>query len=93
MDFFPAQNKTPNTLIQKDLDTDKYTVIATKLCDKRKDLEDALQDTSIDPAVREEKALALIDAKQNLSVFGVSEIDYQAYLSYKENSSEQMELF
>jgi hypothetical protein len=93
MDIFPTQNKEPNTLIQKDIDAEKYQAIAAKLCTARKKLEDTLQETAITPDLREEKALALTQARQSLQIFGITEIDYQAYLAYQEQESSQLELF
>jgi hypothetical protein len=93
--FLPKQPEQ-NPVIQKDIDADKYNAVAAKLCEKRKTLEDSLKGTEITPEVREENAIDLMRLKESMKVFGITEIDYQAYLAYKEKEVEtsvQLELF
>jgi hypothetical protein len=83
MDFslFSKNNTGVNQVIQKDADTAKYEEIAMKLCGKRRTLEKDLTKNDLNPALREEYALELMRLKESLTVFGISEIDYQAYLA------------
>jgi hypothetical protein len=73
--------KQEKSLIQKDTDPQKYNEVAAKLCDKRKALEDGLAKETISPTNREDLALELIQLKKDLVLFGVTEIDYQAYIA------------
>lgn len=94
-DFIPKKSD-PNTVIQKDIDSDKYNAVAAKLCEKRKTLEANLRGTEISQEIREETAVDLMRLKESMKVFGITEIDYQAYLAYREkeaDSSVQLELF
>lgn len=93
----PSHKHSTENLIQKDIDTEKYARITTLLCEKRKAIEASLSEATIEQTIREEKALALIQIKQDLLAFGVSEVDY---LAYKEKTKEvqvvsddQMKLF
>lgn len=73
----PKKNDIP--VIQPEVDPTKYTKIVMTLCEKRKALELALQNnTSTDTG---EDALSLLQLKQAMSAFGVTEITYQAYLA------------
>ena len=94
-DFIPKKPE-PNPVIQKDIDATKYDAVAAKLCEKRKTLEFSLRGTEISQEGREESAIDLIRLKESMKVFGITEIDYQAYLSYREKEAEtavQLELF
>lgn len=97
MDFsFLNNGNTPQTpIIQKDTDASKYEEISKKLCIKRKTLEQDLARTDLGSATREEYALKLIDIKETLQVFGISEIDYQAYLAKgdEDETTSQASLF
>ena len=75
-----AQSDT-NSVIQKDLDHEKYEKILRTMSDKRRAIETTLQDTALDTTVREENALSLMQLKQDMSMFGISEVDYQIYLN------------
>lgn len=94
-DFIPTAKKdTPNSIIQKSTDATKYDAIAAKLCEKRHLLELSTKDETLSPSVREENALEVIRLKESMQAFGVTEIDYQAYLAYKEKEGGiQLELF
>lgn len=94
-DFIPKK-PDPNPVIQKDIDSDKYNAVAAKLCEKRKTLEENLKGTEISQEVREETATDLMRLKESMKVFGITEVDYQAYLAYREKEAEtavQLELF
>lgn len=54
---------------------------------KRRKIEIELEDTTLDATKREENALALISLKESMKVFGITEIDYQAYIHYQEKES------
>jgi heme oxygenase len=75
-----AQSDT-NSVIQKDLDHEKYEKILRTMCDKRRAIENILKDTSLDATAREENALTLMQLKQDMTMFGISEVDYQIYLN------------
>ncbi len=96
-DFIPTIKKQEqNSVIQKDTDGAKYDAIAAKLCEKRKGFEDHLVSTEISQVDREETSIELMRLKDSMRVFGVNEIDYQAYLAYREKekaTSVQLELF
>lgn len=87
LDFFPKE-KPVNYLIQKDTDPGKYDAIAAKLCDKRIAIE-----TEIAASVgteHEELAIRLVDTKDAMRTFGITEIDYQAYLSQRESKNDTL---
>ena len=87
------KNQSSQPLIQKDADPEKYNLVVAKLCDKRKALESSLNDQTLDHVTREEMALNLIQLKESMAVFGISEIDYQAYLLKDEENTQQTSLF
>lgn len=92
MDFISLINnggRQNNQIIQKDADPVKYAEMVVKLCEKRKGLEKELSDTALEATVREDKALKLIEMKKGMGLFGISEIDYQAYLHKTETTSSQ----
>ena len=89
LNLFPKSNQSVNPVIQKDVDAAKYEEIATKLCVKRRTLENDLKNPNLDPNLREEYALKLIDLRESFIVFGISEIDYRTYLIKIENSGEE----
>ncbi len=93
-DFIPV-TKPPNTLISGDVDPDKYQKIATTLSEKRKSMEQQLASTELTSAEREELAFDLIQIKQDMLMFGISEISYQAYLAQEPEagSDQQLPLF
>lgn len=85
MDFTTSSTgESLHTFIQKEGGTDKYDLIFKKLCEKRKTLEDSLKSTELTPEKREEYALDLVQIKEDLLAFGISEIDYQSYLLSRE---------
>ena len=89
-DFIPSNNKPANTLISGDVDPEKYQKIATTLCEKRKAIEKKLENKELESAMREELALDLYQLKQDMLMFGISEITYQAYLAQEpEQGSDQ----
>lgn len=77
---FSLEEKPSTPVIQRDIDSEKHNQIVQKLCDKRKVLEQSLKDESLSASDRENSALHLIDLKSSMTVFGISEIAYQAYL-------------
>lgn len=93
-DFIPKKpESTP--IIQKDIDSAKYDEVAGKLCEKRRAIEMEFK-TELTEEVREEKALDLLQLKVSMATFGITEIDYQAYLAYREKEmpeSDQLQLF
>jgi hypothetical protein len=94
-DFIPKK-QDPNPVIQKEVDSTKYDAVAAKLCEKRKTLESSLKGVELSKEVREESAIDLMNLKESMKTFGITEIDYQAYLSYREKEAEtavQLELF
>lgn len=96
MDFneFLPKKIIPIPVIQKEADTEKYDAIAAKLCEKRLVLEEKLRDQTITDSARDEYATDLLQLKESMRTFGVNEVDYHAYLAYKEKEGGvQMELF
>lgn len=87
----------PTAIIKRDGDAEKYNAIAAKLCEKRRDIETKLQNSELTGPLREEYALSLIEIKKDLVLFGISEIEYQAYLAKtptpEESASSQLQLF
>lgn len=79
----PKKNDTP--LIQVDVDPGKYQKIATTLSEKRRALETSLRD--INSPHHEDNAIDLLHLKESMATFGISEIQYQAYLASLERSS------
>lgn len=94
-DFIPVNTKPANTLISGDIDPEKYQKIATTLSEKRYALEKKLASTELTPLKREELAFDLIQTKQDMLMFGISEISYQAYLAQEPEagSDQQLPLF
>ena len=86
LDFFP-QEKPINSLIQKDTDPSKYDAIAAKLCDKRIGIEASLKNTN--DKEREALAISLIEMKGTMRTFGITEIDYQAYVAQRESKKDE----
>lgn len=94
-DFIPKKPES-NPVIEKNIDSAKYDAVAAKLCEKRKTLEENLKGTELSLEVREESAIDLMRLKESMKVFGITEIDYQAYLAYREKeagTAVQLELF
>ena len=87
MDFSSLLNNTEkkDTLpIQKDADPAKYDAIAAKLCEKRYMYETDLNNGSLDEKAKEDTAFSLMQLRESMKTFGVTEVDYQAYLAYQE---------
>lgn len=81
------QNNT-GPVISTDSDADKFQKIVTMLCDKRKHLEEVLlTDEKKDDT---ETATALLEPVEEMRVFGISEIDYQKYLTVLKNSDPKL---
>lgn len=92
-DFIPKKPE-PIPVIQKGTDAAKYDAVAAKLCEKRMLIEVALKGTDLTDESREENALELMRLKESMRTFGITEIDYQAFLAYKEKEGGvQLELF
>jgi hypothetical protein len=71
------KNDTP--LIQADVEPDKYQKIATTLCEKRRALEHKLEDAA--SLTKEDDAISLLQLKASMATFGISEIQYFAYIA------------
>ncbi len=92
-DFLPKKPE-PIPVIQKSSDSQKYDAIAAKLCEKRHLLELSTKDETLSSEMREENAIEILRLKDSMKTFGITEIDYQAYLAYKEKEGGvQLELF
>lgn len=92
-DFLPKKTESI-PVIQKDADTEKYDRIAATLCEKRLALEEKLKDQTLLATAREEHAMDLLLLKESMRTFGVTEVDYHAYIAYKEHEGGvQLELF
>lgn len=94
-DFIPKKPE-PIPVIQKDVDSEKYDAVAAKLCEKRRAIETNLKNPALTANLREESALDLVMLRESMRTFGITEIDYQAYLAYREKEipeSDQLELF
>lgn len=94
----PFLNNTtplPNQVIQKDVDKEKYDAVASKLCEKRYALEIRLQGNDLSQVDRENYAIDLLMLKESMRTFGINEIDYHAFIAYKEKEGGgvQLELF
>lgn len=87
MDFSELlqSSNNDNPIIQETIDPEKYTKILTTLCEKRKALEAAL--ATPDLPTREEDTIALMQLKNDMALFNISEITYQAYLVKQEQTS------
>ncbi len=94
-DFIPTIKKAEqNPIIQKDIDTAKYDVVASKLCEKRKKLEDHLAEATLPDEDRAETLIEVARLRDSMKAFGITEIDYQAFLAYKASETGvQLELF
>ncbi len=94
-DFIPTIKKQDSTpIIQKDIDATKYDAVAAKLCEKRKKLEDHLAESVLTNEDRAETLVEVARLRDSMKMFGVTEVDYQAYLAYKESETGiQLELF
>ena len=75
--FTPS--KSQNDITDTFSDTSKITIITEKLCGKRKALEETIKNAS--DSNRDTLALELFDLQNSMRTFGISEIDYQAYIA------------
>ena len=80
----------PAHLIQKDADPARYDAIAAKLCDKRIKLETELLDTTLSQEQKDSHLEALLTIKNDMAVFGITEIDYQAYIMRKQENNKDV---
>ncbi len=90
MDFTSLLNgetSSGSPVIQKDIDPAKFDAIAGKLCDRRSDIEQKIQASAGEE--REELVIRLLELKKDMSLFGITEIDYQAYSAQKIRDSGQ----
>ena len=90
--FLPIDTKPTNSLISGEIDPEKYQKIATKLSEKRKMLEVKIKNLDLTAEEKEEAALDLYQSKQDMATFGISEIDYQAYLAQEPESGSDQQL-
>ncbi len=81
MDINFFQQKDDSELISKNSDGDKFQKIFSILCDKRKKLEETLQSIEQDDLTEIEQNL--LELKDEMKTFGISELDYQKYLAIK----------
>jgi lipoprotein NlpI len=92
-DFLPKKNDTL-PIIQKDVDAAKYDKVASQLCEKRKKLEDHLAQGELTDEDRAETLIEVARLRDSMKTFGITEVDYQAYLAYKASETGvQLELF
>lgn len=86
-----------NPIIEKEKDPLKYTEMVNKLCLRRKELEKLLAEGNT--PTQAETLSSLMFLKNSMATFGISEIDYQAYLvnqekeETKETESQTLSLF
>lgn len=79
--LFPKNtDKGNNQMIQPDSDPAKYEAIKTKFFEKRKTIDQTLKNKDLDDRTRESTALLLIQAKEDMRLFGIPEVEYIAYL-------------
>ncbi len=74
-------NSQSNSLIQRDLDREKYEKISNTMCEKRKGIEKSLENKELEVSLREAQAFALIQIKRDMATFSISEVEYQIYLT------------
>ena len=79
-------NQSSPSMIQEEVDPEKHAKILATLCGKRKDLEERLQDK--ERADTAENAILLFQLKNDMALFGISEVEYQAYLAKNTTSQE-----
>ncbi len=72
-------DKQPSSLIEEGIDPEKHAKITQHLCEKRKNLEDKIKDK--ERTDLEENVTALFQLKNDMAIFGITEVDYQAYLA------------
>lgn len=72
MDMNLFSQNTPSPIISTNTNDDKFQKIVTVLCEKRKKLEESTLD---------EDKVALLELVEEMKTFGISEIDYQKYLT------------
>ena len=92
LNFF-GDEKQKNTPIQKDIDPARYEMILSKLCAKRKLLEDSLAGVALDPKARENAVVSLMTLKSSMKTFGVGEVEYQVFLASLSAREPQPSLF
>ena len=95
MDLSSLLNKKQeSTLIDQGFDPVKYEAIKTKLCTKRKLLEETLKQATLSNTERADHLSSLSLLTGSMATFGISEIDYQAFLATTKTSDEdQLSLF
>ena len=76
--------KSQIPLGKSDFDPEKHAKIVAKLCSKRQELEQRARASS-DDSLKEE----LSELRGAMSVFGISEIDYHAYLTKAQQTATQ----
>lgn len=82
--FFPStstSNNQGNSLIQKDVDREKYEKITKTMYEKRKAIEENLKGENLEASLREAYAFSLMQIKEDMRMFGISEVEYQIYLA------------
>lgn len=72
----------PTSVIQEGIDPEKHMKIVTTLCEKRKALELSMKDES--KPLDGEAVNDLLQLKNDMVMFGITEIQYQAYLAKEE---------
>jgi hypothetical protein len=79
-------DKKTDSLIDKSADMQKYESIKIKLCTKRKTLEEILKRTDLSEVERTDHLSSLSLLTGSMATFGISEIDYQAFLATQDNT-------
>lgn len=90
--FLSSNKETP--VVDAASDPNTYRSIVQKLCAKRKALEELLTQDSLSEHERTEHASSLTLLMSSMKTFGISEIDYQAFLASSSSADkDQLTLF
>lgn len=74
-----SDNQSSPSIIEAGIDPEKHAKILATLCEKRKTFEQTI--AIKEPNDNGETVIALMQLKNDMALFGISEIDYQAYLA------------
>lgn len=74
-----SDNQSSPSIIEEAIDPQKHAKILATLCEKRKLFEQTIADKESNDGG--ETVIALMQLKNDMALFGISEIDYQAYLA------------
>lgn len=83
MDFSSllSNNQSSPSIIEEAIDPEKHAKVLASLCEKRIVLEKIIANKEIND--EGETVVALMQLKNDMTLFGISEIDYQAYCTRK----------